>query len=160
MESIIIKNRLQRVAFMVDIGKLQAAKTKEIRIFDIASDLFVRKWSTVSKDLKKYFQEEWLTKNRNWFEAFARRTPSTNNCTESFNNTIKTHTHRERLAIGEFRRILFDMVREWAVTKQSELIIIHNDRPLINLGMWTKSYNWLKSNLKMKITKSISDEIW
>lgn len=87
----LIKDKAQRIAFHGDINKLQVAKTVEI--FDIAANLFVQKWSLVSDDLMKYFQEEWLSKNRNWFEAFARRTPSTNNCIESFNNVVKTcHT--------------------------------------------------------------------
>lgn len=156
MESL-IKDKAQRIAFHGDINKLQVAKT--IEIFDIAANLFVQKWSLVSKDLMTYFQEEWLTKNRYWFEAFARRTPSTNNCIESFNNIVKTfHTFRERLLLGEFRKVLFDMTRQWAVAIKSELTVVHNDRPHIDLEMWTKSYAWLKSNVKLT-SRRIGEEI-
>lgn len=157
MESM-IKNQAQRMAFIVDINKLQVAKTREI--FDTAANLFVKKWSPVSKELMTYFQSEWLSKNRNWYEAYARRTPSTNNCIESFNNVVKTaHTHRERLALSEFRRVLFDMIRQWAVASLSKLNVIHNERPQIDLKMWTNSYVWLKSNAKIT-SRRMGDKIW
>lgn len=143
-----IKDEKTRIAFVVDVEKLHLAKTREI--FDKAVDLFIKKWTPIAKKMTEYFQTEWLSKHRNWYEAFADRTPSTNNALESLNKVIKSsYTHRERLDLAEFKVVLFRMVREWSVSYESTLIRIRNDDAEIDLPMWTLTYNWVKLNVKL-----------
>lgn len=57
---------------------------------------------------------------------------------------LKMNKLRERYDLSKFRTKLFDMVEQWAVEYDSEIKIVQNDGPEINLAMWTLSYNWAK----------------
>lgn len=115
------------------------------------------KWKRISVDLVRYFESEWLEKNRNWYEGFAKRTPSTNNALESRNNVIKNEqTLKERLDLGQFRVILFDMMKQWSIEYVNGLNEINFGATKIELKNWTAGYNFAKSNTK--ITSSISDD--
>lgn len=97
----------------------------------------------------EYFEKEWLIKNRNWFEGFRFKTPSTNNALESKNKTIKDeHTLRERLEFSQFHVVLFDMIRQWSIEYTSNLNAINNGAPTMNLNLWTLGYNFARSNIK------------
>lgn len=140
------------------LDKLQLARNPED--FDAASTLFMAKWRVkYSKLIDDYFESEWLTKNRNWYEGFRIKTPSTNNALESFNNVIKNeHTMRERLDISQFRVVLFKMIEQWSVEYTSNLNSINNGAPKIDLSLWTSGYNFARSNVKIK-SKRHADEI-
>lgn len=90
-----------------------------------------------------------VIQNPNWYEGFAKRTPSTNNALESKNRLIKDEgTLRERMDLGQFRIKLFEMLRKWSVEYQSGLNKMNNETPNIVLKLWTDGYNWAKSNVK------------
>lgn len=111
--------------------------------------MFLIKWKAQSKPLAQYFEKEWLTKNRNWFEGFRVKTPSTNNALESKNKGIKDeHTLRERLEFSQFRVVIFEMIRQWSIEYTSNLNTINNGPPTMNLDLWTSGYNFAKSNVK------------
>lgn len=142
-----IHDKKERSEFLIDLHSLQVAPS--IPTFDIAVRLFKEKWQPRQQELIKYMEDEWLNKNRNWFEGFAKRTPSTNNALESFNRVVKDEqTLRERMDISQFRVKLFEMVKQWGFEYKSGLNKIHNDSPNIDLKLWTDGYNWAKSNVK------------
>lgn len=115
----------------------------------------MEKWQPISAPLVKYFEKEWLRDNRNWYEGFRVKTPSTNNALESCNKTIKDeHTLRERLEFSQFCVVVDSMVRQWSTEYSSKLNVINNGAPSMNLDLWTTGYNFAKSNAK--ITKEIA----
>lgn len=132
------------------LDKLQLARNPQD--FDAASTLFMAKWrAKYQKLIDDYFETEWLIKNRNWYESFRIKTPSTNNALESFNNVIKNeHTMRERFDISQFRVVLFEMIEQWSVEYTSNLNFINNGPPEIELSLWTSGYNFARSNVKIK----------
>lgn len=124
-------------------------------IFDAASELFVKKWAKVSKDLVKYFENEWLVQHRNWYEGFRPKTPSTNNALESKNKGIKDeHTLRERLDLGQFRVVLCAMIKQWSTEYTSGLNILNSGVPNIELDQWTNGYNFARSNVNVNSKRS------
>lgn len=136
-----VTDRRTRNTFWADLDHLQLAKST--KIFDIAADLFIPKWERISSDFTKYFTTEWLNKNRNWYEAYAKRVPSTNNALESFNRLIKDEqTLRERTDLNQFRVEMFGMIKQWSVEYDAGLNIINNDGPNIDTEMWTLGYQW------------------
>lgn len=125
---------------------------RSIEDFDVAAKLFAEKWrAKYPKLIDEYFEPEWLVKNRNWFEGFREKTPSTNNALESFNNVIKNEqTMRERLDISQFRDVLYKMLEQWSVEYTSGLNSINTGAPKIQLSTWTSGYNFARSNIKIK----------
>lgn len=86
---------------------------------------------------------------QDWFEGFRYKTPSTNNALESKNKGIKDeHTLRERLEFSQFHVVLFDMIRQWSIEYTSNLNVINNGAPTVNLNLWTLGYNFARSNIK------------
>lgn len=103
----------------------------------------------------KYFKKEWLIANKNWFEGFREKTPSTNNALESSNKVIKDEqTMRERFDLSQFRSVLFDMVKQWSIEYSSELNKINLGAPHVKLDIWTQGYNFARSNVKITSTRS------
>lgn len=143
----------------MDLDKLQLARDQQT--FDTASTLFVEKWSKVSKELVKYFEDEWLVQNRNWYEGFRVKTPSTNNGLESKNRLIKDeHTLRERLDLSQFRVVLFSMVKQWSIEYTSGLNTLNSGAPTVDLEMWTKGYNFARSNIKITSMQNGSEVVY
>lgn len=70
-----------------DIEFLHLASSS--KIFDNASDLFLRKWNGREPSYCEYFQDQWLNKHRNWFLGAAEFTPCTNNALEASNRYLK-----------------------------------------------------------------------
>lgn len=115
----------------------------------------MNKWRSVSVDLVNYFNDEWLTMNRNWYEGYAHKTPSQNNGLESYNNVIKREqTLRERLDLSQFRVVLFNMIRQWSDEYISDLNQINFGNPKISLCAWTDGYNFARSNVKISSTRN------
>lgn len=82
-----IAKKENREAILCDIEFLHLASTRDI--FDNAARLFMRKWMSVEPDYCKYFEDEWLTKHRNWYLGAAEHTPCHNNALESSNRYLK-----------------------------------------------------------------------
>lgn len=142
-----IRDQKQRFQIMCDLDKLQLSKSSAV--FDIAVILFVEKWRVVSLDLMQYFNNEWLTKNRFWYEGYSHITPSTNNALENFNKQIKAeNTLRELLDLRQFRYVMFEMVEQWSIQYDSGMNSINNDGPLITLEIETIAYQLFKSELQ------------
>lgn len=81
-------------------------------------------------------------------------TPSTNNALESFNNVIKNEqTLRQRIDLGQFRIVLFRMVKQWTEEYTNRLNEIKHGHPSITLRMWTNGYNFARS--KLQVTSNI-----
>jgi hypothetical protein len=130
------------VKVLKDIDLLQLSQNEEI--FEKASRMFVAKWKEEQDEFIKYFQNEWLVLNRNWFEGIQKMIPSTNNALEAFNRVIKDeNTVRERLTISRFSIILKEYIRSWSLkyTARTKEVHLH---PVVDLELWTKSYQWVK----------------
>lgn len=56
---------------------------------------------------------------------------------------------RERLDIGQFRFVVFEMVEQWSVEYTSGLNSVNNGAPKIDLPLWTSGYNFAASNVKI-----------
>lgn len=148
-----LRDQNQRFGFMSDVDKLQLSKSHDV--FNVAADLFVKKWNPISEDLVHYFTEEWLIKNRYWYEGFSHKTPSTNNALESFNRLIKDEqTLRQRMDLGEFRFAMFKMVQQWSIEYESGLNSINNDGPKVTLEIETIAYQWANSNVAISTKRS------
>lgn len=142
-----------------DLAALQISQTPEI--FELAAQLFIAKWRLESEEFANYFHEEWLTRNKNWYEGFAKRVPSTNNALESHNRTIKDEqTLRQRMEIGVFRVQMYAMIRQWSVEYNSGLNEIIHDKPKIDLSLWTLSYQWASANVAVKKTTADNRNIY
>lgn len=128
---------------------MQLSQNNEV--FDLASTLFVQKWRSVNQAfIDDYFTKTWLQEHRFWYEGAAVLSPSTNNALESFNRIVKDeHTMRERIMIGPFRKILFDMVEQWSLSYVSGLKEVQKG-PNITLNTWTMAYNWAKLNISIQ----------
>lgn len=143
-------NKKQQNEFMYDLDQLQLSQSDEV--FDRAAQFFVDKWKKVNESfINDYFVKEWLTDHRYWYEGVAPLVPSTNNAVESSNRLIKDeHTFRERIDIGRFRTVVFDMIEKWSLAYVNGLKEIHK-KPNIDLKLWTSAYTWAKLNVAMKV---------
>lgn len=139
-----------RAEILADLDQFQLAKSPEI--FDHVVGLFIKKWSSYPQ-FTKYFQDEWLNQNRNWYEGAALKSPSTNIALEATNKLIREENmFRERLPLNEFKEVLLNMVSRWSI--QYELgLKTFNDKPTVSLSDWTAAFQWAKKNKPMK-TKS------
>lgn len=143
-----LKELSKQTQFLSDLEKLQVAKSPEI--FEIALELFINKWRVEAEGLIDYFERQWVEKNRNWYESFAKCVPSTNNALESNNRLIKDeHTLRERMELGKFRVALFEMMETWSVSYEAGIKTVVLDAPEIKLELWTAGYNFAKQNIKI-----------
>lgn len=109
-------------------------------------------------------KEMWMIasniKYPNWFEAIAMRVPSTNNAFESFNRVIKDEqTLRDRLELKVFRIKAFEMVKQWSV-EYDAVLKIFNDRPKIDLFLWTMAYEWSIANIKPTIKQQRTSTVY
>lgn len=147
-----IRDKKSQNQFLADLDKLQLAKSPTV--FEKASELFIQKWKLISNDFMEYFVSEWIVKHPNWYEGFAKRTPSHNNALESTNRVVKDeHTFRERYDISQFRFVLFNMLVQWSVEHKEGLRIVNNGNPTIELKWWTAAYNFARSNVKITISR-------
>lgn len=82
------KNKSEEV--MEDIYFMQLLFTTNL--FTQACELFEDKWTQLkeTKLFCEYIVKEYFKTSSNWFEGFQIFAPSTNNCLESFNKTIKS----------------------------------------------------------------------
>lgn len=128
---------------LTDIDKLQLSQNNTI--FDHATELFFEKWESHERFLK-YFKDEWIIQNKNWYEGLRLYTPSTNNALESCNRVIKKeNTIRERLPLSKFRVILFEMAQSWSNSYKNNLKHFQL-KASIDLPLWTEAYQWVRQN--------------
>jgi hypothetical protein len=145
IESLVKPENKARV--LEDIEKLQKVSSQEL--FGKATNLFFEKWNTKEDSFLLYFEAEWINSNSNWYEGFRHFTPSTNNCLESSNKVIKDEdTLRERMPMGRFKVVVFEMVEKWSRSYKNNLKKI-DKTPKIDLPTWTSAYQWAKSKKKV-----------
>lgn len=138
-------DKKNRKDIMQDIYALHDASSQEI--FNAASQAFIVKHASKTSFIK-YFEQEWLIKNPNWFlGGAATPSPTTNNALEAFNKSIKDHnTMRERFPLSRFLTVASEMVTHWSNDiNENSFPETHN----IELKEWTKGYCWAKQNVKV-----------
>lgn len=138
-----------------DISALQLCSSTVM--FDRISHLFLLKWFNTRPDIHEfleYFQEEWLKKNKNWYEGAALGYPSTNNGIEATNAIIKKeHTLRERLPVGQFLNCLDNLLLKWS-KERDHLLPTYKPfslEPTISIKDWTEAYQWVLLNKNIRI---------
>ena len=135
---------------------LQLSQTPEI--FGAASKLFIEEWSKdMDEDVKifiKYFKDEWIDNNSNWFESYNHPndagSTSNNNGNESINGIIKTEgTLRNLLSLNAFMSVAFNIIQKWSWAQDETNVncIKWASLPSISLKQWTDTYKW-KKNVK------------
>ena len=85
----LVSDRKMQASIRADICSIQLATNEER--FDLAMQLFFQKWrrqGTLTAEFLDYFNAQWVTNNKGWFEGYAPSVPSTNNALESFNRNI------------------------------------------------------------------------
>ncbi|CAF1507876.1 unnamed protein product [Adineta ricciae] len=154
IESMVTK--IDQEDLIQDIDVLQLAQSD--RIFAKASNLFIKKWNKKQPTFIEYFENEWLTLHRGWYEGIQHLTPSTNNGLESSNRVIKDeNTFRERLPLSRFKILTFEIVEKWSKSYERNLKLFH-DKQTVTLDIWTNSYQWVKLN-KSIVSKKLDDAI-
>ena len=99
-------------------------------LFSQALELFERKWNKLT-ELIKTFSDHHIRHNQNWNEAADIFAPSTNNCLERFNRTIKTrYTKMNRSNILDFvEKICFEMIKDASLDNDYNLTKIKYNEP-------------------------------
>jgi hypothetical protein len=121
--------------FVDEIETLQLAQNE--RIFTKASKLFIKKWIKTQPNFIEYFQTEWLTSRKGWYEGVRHLTRSTNNALEATNRVIKAeNTLRERLPLSRFKVLAFEIVEKWSKPYERGLRKFNNKKT-ISLDLWT-----------------------
>lgn len=96
-----------------DIEHLKMAHSKDV--FAAAHPLFIQKWAEKEPEFTKNFEEMYLRRNPNWYNGAVKPklAPTTNNCMERFNGSLKQHqTHHERHGLNRFKLEIFDIVSD------------------------------------------------
>ncbi|CAF2911546.1 unnamed protein product [Rotaria sp. Silwood2] len=137
-----------------DIEMLQLCNSSSL--FELATTLFMQKWKYNTKeknqsvlDFLEYFDDEWLKSNPGWYEGIRLYTPSTNNALEAINRTIKDDgTFREHHVLSRFLTASSNIVRNWSINRDPSSANPKQfaTEPTITLDLWTRSYQWAKSN--------------
>lgn len=149
-----ITDKQKRAIFLNDLDTLHLSKND--KIFKEASELFVLKWYEEYPNLIEYFENEWLIKNRFWYEGVAELVPSQNNALESTNRYVKDeNTLRELFDLGRFRVVIFEIIQTWSMSYSNGLKEFQQ-QPKITLEMWTNSYNLAKLNVKKECKRIVS----
>ena len=109
-----------RKFLMQDICNLQLADDYDM--FMKGFELFKVKWTNVKNttvdNFIKYFEDQWVKQNFNWFEGAYDGVPSHDNGLESNNRYIKDfHTFRLRLSLSQFLVCLMDLVKNWSPSR-------------------------------------------
>ncbi|CAF0955815.1 unnamed protein product [Brachionus calyciflorus] len=101
-----------------DIKFFQASVSREN--FEIVNDFLKSKWSSrnveTMNSLFEHWDKYWLSEYHvGWYEGYARGLPSTNNCLESTNDSIKEEaTLRDRLPLRQFVIRMNRLLSDWS----------------------------------------------
>ena len=153
----IIRDVERRKEMRQDIVQLQTC-TDESQ-FSCGVNLFETKWENEEPDFLNYFKANWLNHNRNWYEGFSLKTPSTNNGIEAVNRTLKKeNTLRERLPLSRFLTVAENIVRSWSKSRDpsdpNHLPFSTDPNP--GLPLWTAAFHW--ASMKIDIMQDIGEE--
>lgn len=141
-----------------DLRTLQLAATKEI--FDVGWKFFSAKWAKKESRFVKYFEQNHIQKNSNWYEGCADRTPKTNNFLESFNRLLKQQqTFHLRKPLHEFMVAALMIVRERSTqyvqdkSPPTTVVTLTNE---LRLSGW----KYAESDKNMAHELSLNDELF
>lgn len=148
-----VKEAIRKRAFQTARNKEQVLKDlnvlhlcPNVKVFDIASALFIKKWSKNEKDFATYFQNQWLTPvNKYWFGGAMDFAPCTNNCLESTNGKIKNNFNfRKRSKMNVFKIKIMEVVRVMSTEYRDGIKNIRWDVS-ISRDIWQLGYDWAHS---------------
>ena len=116
----LVEDKALHDVIMDAIETLQLSKNK--KVFDIATRLFLEKWKNEKKFLQ-YFSRDWLNTKNGWLEGLATYVPSASNALEATNRVIKDEdTLRERFVLSRFTVVLFPIVNKWSKERNPNFI--------------------------------------
>ena len=103
-------------------------------------ECFIIKWRNEQGFIDYMFNSGWFSSHSNWYEGVKKRTPSTNNALESFNNVMKNEdTFRERYPLGRFMELSLTSIKRWSnLYKNKDKIFFEKTEP--SLEQWTIAY--------------------
>jgi hypothetical protein len=107
--------------------------------------------------LMKYFEDQWIKINYNWYEGAYEGIPSHDNGLESTNRYIKDfHTFRHRLSLSQFLVCLFNLVKNWSQDRNISITMdkYFHESPPIDTRLWTYSFQFAQYNLPIISGKS------
>lgn len=109
----------------------------------------MKKWGEEEEDFTEYFEDIYLKRHPNWFNGCVSRAPTTNNCLERFNGTLKQNqTHYERHGLNVFKDDIFEIVssREYTWEKEPEQFQTTVEIPK---NIYERSLNYSKSTVSI-----------
>lgn len=150
-----IQARVEQIArktihneILSDVDYMHICTSSEM--FNLAAEAFIEKWQS-ENDFVKYFKDQWLILNKNWYLGVHFGSPATNNGLESFNRIIKDeYTLRERLPLSFFLNVADEMVSTWSSQHSSNKVFAES--LTLSLKLWTDSYQWAKLPKKIILT--------
>lgn len=129
-----------------DVKQLQLAPTN--KYFSNAVKFFIEKYEESEPDFCDYFAQEWVSKNKFWFEGARHYTPSTNNCVEAFNSVLKRdYTHRKRASLAAFKVNLKNIVQSLSVKYETGEKLFCS-KVEISTDDWRAGVEWVKLERK------------
>ena len=137
-----------------NILQLQLARTPAD--FELAKNLFLKKYTEQCTEFLQYFSNEWLHQRSGWYEGLLDRAPSTNNGLESMNAHIKSEgTFRERLPIANFMDFMFRQCKIWSEERDDTNVNCKRFSllPTPNLVLQTSARNWIDGKPDVKFRR-------
>lgn len=123
-------------------------------IFEAGWKLFKAKWSRKERNFVKYFETNHIINNGNWYEGYSKRTPLTNNCTETFNKLLKRdQTFYLRKPLHEF------MVHALEIVQQRSTQYVKDKAPPVTIVTATEKQRlkgWAYANSEKSMVHEIS----
>lgn len=81
--------------------------------FEIASQLFMEKWTLKENDVAKRIEKSFFDKNKNWYIGCCKNVPKTNNSLERFNGLLKQQQlNHQKKPLKKFKKTALRIVRE------------------------------------------------
>lgn len=135
-------------ALQKDIESLQILSNEAA--FDLGWKLYEKKWGKREASFVVYMADNWIKRNKNWFEGASTSNPSTNNALESFNGKIKSNfLKRQRPLLGAFKEAIEKMVNGLSVEYRGGKKVYVADVELQKED-WRKAADWTNSVIEEK----------
>lgn len=138
-----------RMEFMKNLTNLHLCSSLEI--FEIAVQLFVKKWINTEKVVVNYFTKQWLPLSyKFWFAGAIAQTPSTNNAVESTNARIKDDfDFRTKPKLNLFKRKIFHILEVFSGEYRDGIKMVRMDAPIKD-KLWEEALQWAKSDKRVQ----------
>lgn len=97
-------------------------------IFDIGSELFVRKWNESEKEFIQNFSEIYLKQHRFWYHGATLNAPNHNNALERYNGLFKQYQlSYQKAGLANFKDKLLEAVSEYSAEYKNVRKPFQND---------------------------------